>query len=592
MTNLELFQKEMKKKNYDAFIVPTNDFHGSEYISDYFKTREYLSGFTGSAGTLLVTQDSAYLWTDGRYFIQAEKQLENSNIKLMKMGEKDVPSLIEFLNSFLEDKRYLAIDGRTLSTNFVLRLKHELIDGINITLDTKIVDSVWPNRPKMPFSILYELQEYLIGKSYLDKLNDIKKEIKKLDASVFILTSLEDQAWLYNLRGNDILHTPVFLAYTIITLDHTYLYIDKNKIEPSISKYLDKFDIIVKDYDDIYEGISALKQKRIIANLDKLNYQLYSCIDDSNFIINHEDVTLLMKAIKNETEIKNTKQAHIKDAVAVTKLMYLLKTTFNKRDMSEISITNELEKFRKAQDGFIDLSFNTICAFNEHAAMMHYSATEETNWQINKPGLLLIDSGGHYLDGTTDITRTFALGNIPEEMKFHFTTVLKSVIALSTVIFIEGCNGLNLDILARGPIWKLLIDYKCGTGHGVGHILSVHEAPNGFRYKVVPERNDSHPFVPGMITSNEPGIYLEDKYGIRIENEMLCVKKGESEFGNFLGFDTLTLVPIDLDAIEVNMLNEDEKNWLNNYHKMVYDTLKDKLTDEEVRWLKKYTKAI
>lgn len=592
MTNLEKFQEQMALRGYDAYIIPTSDFHSSEYISEYFKIREFLSGFTGSAGTLLVTQDNAYLWTDGRYFIQAEKELEDTKIELMKMGEKEVPTLTQFLQNFLINKKNLAIDGRTLTTSFILKLKNCVDSSVNIITDTTLINNIWFDRPKMPFSVLYELKPFSIGKTYKNKLEEIRKQMLELDANFYIISSLEDQAWLYNLRGNDILHTPVFLAFTIITTDHTYLFIDDNKIEPTVGKYLQKNDIIIRDYNSIYDSLKAIKGKKILLDYNKINYEIYNSLYENNTLINHEDLTLLMKAVKNETEIINTKKAHIKDAVAVCKLMYYLKTNYKKTEMTEISISNYLEKLRKKQKGFIDLSFETICAFNEHAAMMHYKASNESNAKIDKPGLLLIDSGGHYLEGTTDITRTFALGNISNQMKNHFTLVLKSVIALSQAVFIEGCNGMNLDILARGPIWKELLDYKCGTGHGVGHILSVHEAPNGFRYKMVPERNDSHPFIPGMITSNEPGIYLENKYGIRIENEMLCIRKGESDFGNFLGFETITLVPIDLDAINKNMLNNNEREWLNNYHATVFKAISPYLTPQEIEWLKIYTRKI
>lgn len=592
MTNLERFQELMVLRGYDAYIIPTSDFHNSEYISDYFKIREFLSGFTGSAGTLLVTTDNAYLWTDGRYFIQAEKELSEANVELMKMGEKDVPTLIQFLQKFLINKKNLAIDGRTLTTSFILKLKSCVDSSVNIITDSSLIDEIWFDRPKMPFSILYELKTFSIGKSYKEKIEAVRNKMVELDTNFYVISSLEDQAWLYNLRGNDILHTPVFLAFTIITLDHTYLYVDEHKIEPTIEKYLQRNDIITRDYDTIYETLKGIKGKKILVDFNKINYEIYSSLFENNTLVNHEDITLLMKAIKNDTEIANTKKAHIKDAVAVCKLMYYLKNNYGKTEMTEISISDLLEKYRKSQKGFIDLSFDTICAFNEHGAMMHYKASAESNAKIDKPGLLLIDSGGHYLEGTTDITRTFALGNISSQMKDHFTIVLKSVIALSQAVFIEGCNGMNLDILARGPIWKELLDYKCGTGHGVGHILSVHEAPNGFRYKMVPERNDSHPFVPGMITSNEPGIYLENKYGIRIENEMLCVRKGESEFGSFLGFETITLVPIDLDAINKKLLTNDEKEWLNNYHDTVFNTISPYLKKEEAEWLKLYTRKI
>ncbi|MGM9969264.1 MAG: aminopeptidase P family protein [Anaeroplasma sp.] len=593
MELINKFKELMTTEGYDAYIIPTSDFHGSEYISDYFKSRAYLSGFTGSAGTLLVTKDKAYLWTDGRYFIQAQKQIEKTGIELMKMGQINVPTIIEFLADYLKDGSTLGFDGRLLSANFVNMLKSKINLNVNIIYDLDLVDKIWTNRPEMPFSLIYELDTYYSGRTYQSKLVDIKKEINKENADMYIISALEDQAWLYNLRGNDVEHTPVFLSYTIITPSQTILFIDLQKIDLTIEKYLTENDIIIKPYFSIFEYIKTIKNKRIMFDCNKVNYTIYANLTEQNTIINKQDPTLILKAIKNKTEIKNTKAAHIKDGIAFTKFMYYVKINYNTTiEMSEISVSNYLEKLRKENRGFIDLSFSTICAFKDHGAMMHYSATPETDYKINEPGFLLIDSGGHYLSGTTDITRTLALGKITDEMKVHFTTVLKSLINLSQAIFLKGVNGQNLDILARGPIWKLLIDYKCGTGHGVGHLLSVHEAPNGFRWQIVPERNDSAKFQPGMITTNEPGIYLENKYGIRIENEMLCIEKGTSEFGEFLGFETITYAPIDLDAIKVSLLSKDEKEWLNNYHQMVFDKVSPGLTDNEKEWLKNYTRKI
>ncbi|MDE5856320.1 MAG: aminopeptidase P family protein, partial [Anaeroplasmataceae bacterium] len=338
---------------------------------------------------------------------------------------------------------------------------------------------------------------------------------------------------------------------------------------------------------------STIDNKAILLDLNKANYSVYSLLNAKNSLINKPDPTLLMKAIKNETEIENTIHAHVKDGVAFTKLMYYVKTNINEdSSLSELSVQSLLQKLRQAQESFVDISFETICAYKDHGAMMHYSATQESNYVLEPNDFLLIDSGGHYLDGTTDITRTLALGELTDMQKLHFTTVLKSVIALSEAVFLKGAKGINLDILARGPIWKQLLDYKCGTGHGVGFLLSVHEAPNGFRWQIVPERNDSAEFVPGMITTNEPGIYLENKYGIRIENEMVCVPKGKSDFGDFLGFDTITYAPIDLDAIDVNLLNADEKAWLNQYHKKVFKLISPYLEEDEAEWLKKYTREI
>ena len=590
MEQLEKFQSQMKIYNMDAYIIPTGDFHNSEYVSNYFKGREYLSGFTGSAGTLLVTQENAYLWTDGRYFIQAANEIESNNVKLMKMGEDQ--SLEEFLVDFMKDKQTIAFDGRVLPTSDVLSLNNKLPNAKFVS-DIDLVGQVWKERPKLPYSLIYKLDKMFSGMTYLEKLEKIREKMKEYGADVHILSSLEDQAWLYNLRANDVTHTPVFLAYTIITLDSVTLYVDSTKIDYSIDKYLNENDIHTKGYFDIYDQLSQIKGKKILMNFNKVNYQIYQGLSSNNELINKEDPSLLLKAIKNPTEIENIKKAHIKDGVAMTKFMYYLKTGYKEgQEMSEISVSDYLEELRRLDKGLVDLSFNTICGFKEHAAMMHYSATPETNSKITGNGFLLVDSGGHYLEGTTDITRTFAMGNVSNEMKKHFTAVLKSNIALANAVFLKGCTGLNLDVLARGPIWQLDLDYKCGTGHGVGYLLSVHEGPNSFRWKSLPSKPSSQEFLPGMITTNEPGIYLRDKYGIRIENEMLCVEGTTNEYGTFLKFETITYCPIDLDAILKSQLTYIEKEWLNNYHQMVYDKISPYLTKEEVEWLKEYTKKI
>ena len=593
MDIIEKFQELMIKNNIDAYIIPTSDYHSSEYVSDFFKGRAYLSGFTGSAGTLLILRKTAYLWTDGRYYIQAAKQIEGRPITLMKQGQPNVPTIAEFLNTNLKDKNVLAFDGRVVSTSFALELKSKITANIEIITNIDLVNNVWSDRPKLPFSVIYKLDAFFSGKEYRDKIKEVRTALKRSNADAFVLSALEDQAWLYNLRAGDVSHTPVFLAFSVITPEHNYLFVDPNKIDLTIEKYLDENDIIVKPYFEVYEFIRNLKGRKILMDFNKVNYQLYSLAVPNNTLMNQQDPTLLMKAVKNETEIKNIKLAHIKDGAAFTKFMYYVKTNYAKKiEMSEISVSDYLARLRSKSEGFVDLSFSTICGFKDHAAMMHYSATPESNYTLDDHGFLLIDSGGHYLEGTTDITRTLALGRITDTMKVHFTTVLKSVIALSTAVFLKGCRGVNLDILCRGPIWKLMIDYKCGTGHGVGYLLSVHEAPNGFRWQIVPERNDSAVFEPGMITTNEPGIYLENKYGIRTENEMLCVEKGKNEFGEFLGFETITYAPIDLDAIKPSLLTREEKEWLNTYHQNVFDTVSPYLTAEEQEWLKHYTRKI
>ena len=440
--------------------------------------------------------------------------------------------------------------------------------------------------------MLYSLPEYIIGESSSSKILKIREKLKECRAKMHILTSLEDQAWLLNLRADDVAHTPVFLSYTIITLSEVYLFIDRNKLNPSVSKILEDLKVNVLDYEDIYDFLHSITGNTVMLDPNKVNAKIYNNITDKNTIVFRQNPTILLKAIKNHIEIKNTKVAHEYDGVAITRLMRYLKTKAGLEEMTELSVSDYLEKIRRSNKNLIDLSFNTICAYNANAAMMHYSATPLNNSVIHNSGMLLIDSGGHYLQGSTDITRTISMGNPTNEEKKFFTTVLKSMINLSDTIFMHGCTGQNLDIKARGPIWKLGIDYKCGTGHGIGHILSVHEAPNGFRWQIVPERLDSSVLLPGMITTNEPGIYLEGKLGIRIENELLCVPHIQNEWGTFYKFETITYAPIDLDLVDPSLLDFDEINWLNDYHESVYQKLQSYLSEDERQWLKYYTRKI
>lgn len=590
MKRIEEFQFLLKKNNINAYIIPTADYHQSEYVSDFFKGRSYISGFTGSAGTLVVTQRDARLWTDGRYFIQAQAQLKDSGIALMKMGTPNVPTILEYLKSILKPKDVLAFDGKVINTASYLAYEKELNCKIEPNYD--LLSSIWPNRPQLPNKMIYELTDYYSGESSKFKIARLIQKIRDKKADTHILTSLEDQAWLYNLRGDDVSYTPVFLAYTIIIDEEIHLFVDNKKINANVSKILQSNNIKLHHYEDVYSFTSGLHGRKILLDKDKVNSVLYNNVKSNNQIIFDQNPTVLMKAIKNETEIKNTKHAHILDGVAITKFMKWIKESVLTSDITEKYAQDYLEKLRRKDESLINLSFDTICANKENAAMMHYNALTGSNSMLHPDGMLLVDSGGTYLYGTTDITRTFSLGNPTQEEKMYFTTVLKSVIDLADTVFLKGCTGQNLDIKARGPIWKLLIDYKCGTGHGVGHILSVHEAPNGFRWQTVKERNDSAILEPGMITTDEPGIYLENKLGIRIENELLCKEVTTNEFGTFYGFETITYAPIDLDLVEPSYLSNDEINWLNDYHQMVYDKLSPYLNDEENEWLKKYTRKI
>lgn len=592
MNLIETIQNKLKEQNIAAYLVLTSDYHQSEYISDFFKIRAYISGFTGSAGSLVITPNEARLWTDGRYFIQAERELEGSGIVLMKMGEPKVRTIYNYLASVLSNDGVLLFDGKMVSLNFIEELEKELHSKVTYKTTDEIVNLIWPNRPQLPKDKIYYLDEFFTGESFKIKRDKVLEKLKELNCDTFVLSALEDEAWLYNLRGNDILYTPVFLSYTLMTNKETILYIDKNKLNKDINHYLKENDIKVKNYEEIYSDLFKLEGKRVLLDPNKTNYEIYRILKGKNEIYLAQNPTLLLKCIKNEVEIKNTKLAHIKDGVAVTEFMYYLKHLDPKEEYTEMKVSHHLLNLRKKQKGFLEPSFNTICAYGPNGAMLHYSPNVETDTRILKDNLLLVDSGGHYLEGTTDITRTFAIGQVSPEQKELFTTVLKSVINLSRAVFLEGCRGNNLDILARGPIWEKLLDYRCGTGHGVGHVLSVHEGPNGFRWKIVPEREDSCVLRAGMITTNEPGVYLDDKFGIRTENEMLCVDAGSSEYGHFLKFETITYVPIDLDAIDANMLRKDEKDWLNDYHQMVYETLKEYFSGDMLAWLAFATRKI
>ncbi|WFR59524.1 aminopeptidase P family protein [Anaerocolumna sp. AGMB13025] len=584
----------MAENQMDAYIIPTSDFHESEYVGDYFKARKYMSGFTGSAGTLVVTLTQAGLWTDGRYFLQAARQLADTGITLFKMGEEGVPSLEEFLQETLPQDGTLGFDGRVLNAGLGLKLKEKLaVKNISIKYDKDLVDSIWTDRPSLPGEPAFLLEEIYSGKSTAEKLQEVRKEMKKLGASVHIITTLDDIAWLFNIRGNDIAYNPVILSYAVITEEKAYLFLDQTKLSQDIKNKLEENTILLKDYQDIYSFVTSLSpQVSVLLDSKKVNYAIYKNLNSEISIIDAANPTVLFKAMKNPVEIENLRKSHIKDGVAFTKFMYWLKTNIGKIEITEISASDYLEERRKEQEGFIELSFDTICAYKANAAMMHYSASPDSNALLKPEGLLLVDSGGQYYEGTTDITRTMALGEISEELKKHFTAVLRSMLNLADAKFLHGCIGLNLDILARGPIWDMNLDYKCGTGHGVGYLLNVHEAPNGFRWKKVPERDDGCVLEEGMVTTDEPGVYIEGSHGIRTENELVCHKGEKNEYGQFMYFEHITFAPIDLDAVEVSFMSPAEIKRLNDYHEQVYKKISPYLTQEEKDWLKVYTRAV
>lgn len=591
---LEALREEMKKRNITVYLVPTSDFHESEYVGEHFKARKFITGFTGSAGTAVITLEEAGLWTDGRYFVQAENQLKGSTVTLYRMGEEGVPATDEFIADKLQEGGCLGFDGRVVNGTWGAKLE-KIAAEKHATLYVKedLVDLIWKDRPALSKEPLFILEEKYSGKSTKSKLADLREVMKKEGTDTHILTSLYDIAWLLNIRGGDIAYVPVILSYLVVTEDECTWFLQEEVVTPEIRSYLDENHITTRPYDAIYEYVPQIPAEAVVLmNAGTVNYRICSSLKKEIKVVDKPNPTELMKAIKNKTEVDNTRMAHVKDGVAFTKFMYWLKTNIGKIPMTEISASDYLEERRREQDNFIELSFDTICAYGPNAAMMHYAATPETDTELKPEGFLLVDSGGHYFEGTTDITRTMALGPITDEMRKHFTTVCRSNLNLAHAKFLYGCTGLNLDILSRGPLWELGIDYKCGTGHGVGYVLNVHEGPNGFRWRVVPERHDNGVLEEGMITTDEPGVYLEGKYGIRTENELVCHKAEKNEYGQFMEFENITYAPIDLDAIDPDEMTGREKKLLNDYHKMVYDTISPYMTDKEREWLKVYTRAI
>lgn len=595
MENIIKLQNLLKEKNIDAYIITNNDDHGSEFIPEHFKTIKFLTGFSGENATLIVTTDEAMLWTDGRFFLQAEKELSGKAILLMKEGEPNVPTVSEYLSKFFSETGNLGFDGRLISNNVISQIKL-LIPNINL-ISADLISGIWnENRPNLPFSLLYTLKEFFSGTSFQDKLKKIREAIYEMGASTHIISKLEDQAWLYNLRANDIESTPVFLAYTIITNDDVHLFIDPNKIQDDVKKYMAENKINIHPYDDFYTYISELNSETILLDCASCNYTTYKTIYNDNIIIDKPNPSERLKAIKNDVEIAHTKSAHIKDGVAMVKAIYHLYQNTNELD--EISFSNYLYERRKEQQGFIELSFPTIAGFRDNGAIVHYTATEESKKRLSdeERTFFLVDSGAHYAQGTTDITRTFALGPVSDDMKLHYTLVLKSSIALSTATFIKGTTGTMLDAVARNPLWQHGLNYNHGTGHGVGHILSVHEGPQRISYKINTRKAIEPDMIisiePGMITTNEPGLYITGKYGIRIENELLCVNAFDNDYGTFYKFETLTLCPIDLKAVDVSLLTDTEISWINDYHKNVYETLSPNLSKDEASWLLERTLPI
>ena len=602
---LDALRKLMKERGMDAYMIPTADFHESEYVGEHFKCREYMTGFTGSAGTALITMDEACLWVDGRYYVQAAAQLKDSTVTMMKMGQEGVPSLGVYLEDKMPEGGCLGFDGRVVNAAEGLALEEMLRErGARISYGEDLAGMIWQERPELSAEPAWVLDERYAGKSALDKIADVREAMEKAHASVHVLTSLDDIAWLLNIRGNDILYNPVVLSYALVTMDQLYLFVNSSVLEGkaypyledakgiSVREYLERTGVTVMPYDGVYDMVEGIKNEKVLLEKCRVNYAVYRLIDGSNKVIDRMNPTASMKAVKNDVEIENEKRAHIKDGVAMTKFIYWLKKNTGRIPMDEISVSDYLGKLRMDQEGCIGLSFATISAYGAHGAMCHYSATPESSIPLEPRGLYLIDSGGQYYEGTTDITRTIAMGPVTDEEKEHFTLVLMSMLRLGDVKFLHGCRGLSLDYAAREPLWRRGLNYEHGTGHGVSYLSSVHERPNGIRFKMVPERQDNAVMEAGMITSDEPGVYIEGSYGIRTENLVLCVEDEKNEYGQFLRFEYLTYVPIDLEVIDREIMTERDVELLNRYHEQVYEKISPYLDEDERVWLAEATRAV
>lgn len=589
---LSALRKCMQEKHIDIYIVPTADFHQSEYVGEHFKARAYITGFTGSAGTAVITLHDAKLWTDGRYFLQAAKQLEGTGVTLMKMFEPGVPTIEEYLEAELKSGQTLSFDGRVVSVGegdeYASIAKK---NGAKVDYQEDLIDAIWTDRPPLSEEPVWFLEEKYSGESTKSKLSRIRKEMEDAGCDTHIVSTLDDICWTLNIRGNDIDFFPLVLSYAIIRKDSFELYIDERKLDDKLKTIFKKEGVNLHPYNAIYEDVKKLPENAtVLIDKTKLNYAIFNNIPNSVPIVNKRNPEILMKALKNPVEVENIKKAEIKDSVAHVRFMKWLKENLGKIRITEMSASEKLDEFRAEMGNFIRDSFEPISSYGPHSAIVHYSSSPETDVELKAGSLYLSDTGAGFYEGSTDITRTYALGEVPKKMKDDFTIVAISNLQLASAKFLQGSSGLTLDILARKPFWDRGLNYNHGTGHGVGYLLNIHEGPAGFRYKF--RAGETEEIQEGMVITDEPGLYIEGSHGIRLENELLARKGVQNEYGQFLYFETITLIPFDLDAISLDMLNEENRKLLNDYHKRVYEEIAPHLNEEEKAFLKKYTRAV
>ena len=581
---LEALREVMRREHLAAFIFPSTDPHQGEYIPDHWKGREFISGFNGSAGTAVVTLTSAALWTDSRYFIAAEGQLRDTEFQLMKLKIEGTPTIAEWIGKECEAGAEVGVDGMVNSTNSVKELMGDLRHQGGITLRTNLdpLAQIWKDRPDIPLNPVEIFPLEYAGEATHDKLSRIRRALRQQHADGMLMSALDDIAWTLNLRGTDVHCNPVFVSYLLISSTTTTLYVDQRKLTPEVLAYLKAENITVDDYENVGKGLKDYFEYNILLDPDEVNYSLYKKV--SREIIEAESPVKRMKTVKNKTEIAGFHRAMIKDGIALVKFLKWLKPAVEAGGQTEISIDEKLTSLRAEQPLYRDISFDTIAGYQAHGAIVHYEATPETDIPLKPEGLLLLDSGAQYLDGTTDITRTIALGPVTDEQKKIYTLVLKGHIQIELCKFPSGSSGTQIDILARKDMWREGLNYLHGTGHGVGTYLNVHEGPHQFRMEWKPA-----PLVAGMTITDEPGIYLAGKFGVRTENTLLIVPYMETEFGKFLQFESLTLCPIEKTPIIIEMLTPEERQWLDDYHQMVYNRLSPYLETEEKEWLREAT---
>ncbi|HZJ57556.1 MAG TPA: aminopeptidase P family protein [Clostridia bacterium] len=579
----------MLDRGIDAYIVPSSDPHMSEYVAAHWEGRKWLSGFTGSAGTLVITRDFSGLWTDGRYYVQAEKQLQGTGIQLFKAGMEGVKSFTQWIADTLDKGSCVGVDGKLFSLSQVRKMESRFSKkGISINKEHDLLMGIWKDRPPIPNGPVFVHDIAYAGRTAAQKIEDVRARMTQKGTDYHLVSSLDDIAWLYNIRGSDVDYNPVAISYALVSDERAWLFINGEKVSEPVREHLKDNGIEVEDYEEIESHLSRLGEgDTILLDVNRVNSWLYNAIPDGVGIEEDTTITTTLKAIKNETEIENLKRAHVRDGVAMVRFLYWLDNNISKGDITEITVADKLEEYRSQQENYVGLSFPTIAGYEDHGAIVHYQADEESAYTLGTDGMILIDSGCQYLDGTTDITRTIPLGATTSEERRDYTLTLKGNIKLTRTRFLKGATGANLDILARLHLWEHGIDYKHGTGHGVGYFLNVHEGPQGISPISSRVRLEA-----GMLVTNEPGVYREGSHGIRIENELLVVEDIETEFGEFLRFEPITLCPIDLAPIELDLLDEGEKRWLNEYHKWVYDILSPLLNQEESLWLKDKTRAI